>query len=103
MLEESFLGDWAIFSSTAQVFIENIGENFSEFEQAYSNRNLAETARLAHRIKGETSLFHIREVPEHFKAIDLSARSGQFLDEAEFKKSKDLLDRLIQELRASIS
>lgn len=103
MLEENFLGDWNIFVSTANCFLETFEENFGEFLVAFEENDLDRIARASHRLKGETGLFHIAAVPAQFKSLELCARSGNRPDDMALSVAKELATRLVEEVRAAIS
>lgn len=77
VIDEGFAGDWSIFHDTAVSFLETIDENLENFKAVFAQQDLDGTMRAAHRMKGETSLFHNKSASLLFKKIEEGTRAGQ--------------------------
>jgi len=77
VIEDGFAGDWDIFHDTAVSFLETVEENLKSVREVFAKQDLDGTMRAAHRLKGETSLFHNKSASQIFKKIEEDARKGQ--------------------------
>jgi HPt (histidine-containing phosphotransfer) domain-containing protein len=102
-LEQNFAGDAEIFEVTALAFLESAEANLAELVDAFAAQDVDRTMRAAHRLKGETSLFHIAEVATAFKALEFLARNGQLPPRASIETAQENVARLMFELRTILS
>jgi HPt (histidine-containing phosphotransfer) domain-containing protein len=94
----NFAGDREIFFDTVVGFLGTLPELFREFEIAYSQQNCGELRALAHRLKGETGLFHLPEVSERLAGIEKMSTQGCAPSSEVFAQAQSSLEQLENEL-----
>lgn len=102
VVEQNFAGDWEIFKTTVECFLANYSEGLGELESAIRSGDVEQSMRTAHRLKGESSLFHDPGVTELFKAMEFCARQGELPSLELFKEAKKSLEGLVSDLRGLI-
>jgi len=94
----NFSGDREIFFDTVAGFLGTLPELCREFEAAYSQQNCGNLVAIAHRLKGETGLFHIPAVSERLAGIEKMSMRGCAPSSEVFAQAKSSLEKLENEL-----
>jgi hypothetical protein len=102
LIDENYAGDASIFVAAAESFLEGFALSQQDLREAFEARDLTRMAALAHRLKGDTGLFHHKETPKLFQKIDMTARAGQLSDRADVNDALLALHRLADELKVAI-
>lgn len=103
IITENFAGDWSIFIETARCFLETLDENIKAVSAASAAGNVDEMVKSSHRLKGETSLFHIPAVHEIFKEMEAEARKGTLPSKQTVEDAERSVRGLADELRAILA
>ncbi len=102
IIESNFAGDDDIFAVTTKSFLANLDQSLKEYRSAVKSRDCAKIRAAAHRLSGDTSLFHRPEVCKVFRSIEDSAKSGVATESQVNDEAERALEGLKAELVAAL-
>jgi len=93
-------GDQGLLRDVAAMFLEQVQELLGGLEQAIEQANPANTAQLAHTLKGAIGNFSSKSAWSLSREIELAARAGDWdTVRSRFQDFRVVLARLVAELR----
>jgi CheY-like chemotaxis protein/HPt (histidine-containing phosphotransfer) domain-containing protein len=96
-------GDAELFTELAQLLVNEVGKKRAEIDGALVGPDLAQLARIAHKLKGDAGTFASAELTKAATSMERAAREGH-VDVASQagRQTGELLEQMVEELRIQV-